>query len=33
MDRDAIISASYGSWYQDASLRSPPPILGDLTGH
>ncbi len=32
-DRDAIIQASYGSWYQDASLRSPPPALDDLLSH
>ncbi|MEM7121248.1 MAG: redoxin domain-containing protein [Pseudomonadota bacterium] len=31
--RDSIISASYDSWYQDASLRSPPPDLHDLISH
>ena len=32
-DRDKVISASYASWYQDTSLKSPPPTLEELVGH
>ena len=31
--RDSVITASYDSWYQDTTLRSPPPTLEELVSH
>ena len=31
--RDSVIRASYEPWYQDTTLRSPPPTLAELLSH